>query len=194
MKKHIVFIFIGCVLSILTFVFDWKNIYPLTIWCFYSSLPILIVGVVLWIVYFKNKTGRFPSLDRLIHKEREKHSGKSATHVTMFSLLIDNVFKFWTFVVIAVMILVHVLSFSLNKSEVFMTAKEHLDTNIEIESQIGKIKNYGIVPAFRTFYSETTQQKNAEINTKLVGEKGIVKVKIKLIQKLDWQVDTVLFN
>ena len=192
--KHQIIILIGCITWILSFILDWKNIYPLTIIIFYISPPILVLGIALWLINYKNKKGSFPKPVRIYNEERKKHSGIFGTHFTILKLQYRYLLEGWTLFILFSMFLIILTGLLFKGSSAYKKTQQYFKENSEIRNETGGIKYFGILTSGSISWGNSNNPGKAKIFIKLIGQDKVLYAKVKLEKYDNWEIEEIEFK
>ncbi|MGB1040946.1 MAG: hypothetical protein ACPGVD_08740 [Flavobacteriales bacterium] len=180
-SKHQFFIFIGCLIWIVSFLGELSKLQPYSTYGIIISPLFLFLGIIYWLNYYKLKNDRYPNLIKAIRNVFFENSIKSTKYIW------NHVVEFFIAFIIFFMALVLLMHLTFGKSDAVRTAKNYCINKKEILSKTGEIESFGIL--VRGSISSSNFSGKSELTFTIVGEKGNFKANAKLIKENDsWEV------
>lgn len=172
LRKQKIFIFIGSLLWITGFFMAAATVYPFALIGVYLGPPILILGIIGWIINHKRTNGHFPNPIRSFNRILRKQKGLSKYHLAIFEFMFSYLLHFWIFCIMFWIGLTFLGKTVLKNSNVFTKTKEYVEKDKELIMRIGKIKYYGFLIG-----GSFSTSGDADISFSIIGNKETIDVK-----------------
>ena len=121
------------------------TIYPFAFIGIYFGPPILALGVMGWIINYKQTKNQFPNPFRSFKRILSKRKGLLKYHFAMFEFMFSYLLHFWTFCIVFWIGLAFLGTTVFKSSEAFATTKEYVENDTELLNRIGQINYYGFL-------------------------------------------------
>ncbi len=134
----------GAILWILGFTLGGLGLYPWMHIGYYPGPALVVVGIIGWIVSYKEKNSHFPNLFVSIAKSYKKYKGIFVFHMTAFDFLFSHVLHFWTFCILFWAFTCYMANTVMTKTSTYAHATQFIEQNDSLKSELGGIRYYGI--------------------------------------------------
>jgi hypothetical protein len=166
---------IGSLLWILGFSLAAATVYPFALIGIYFGPPILILGIIGWIINYKRSKDQNPNPIRSFKRVLGKHKGLFRYHSAMFEFMFSHLFHFWTFCIIFWIGLTFLATTVFKNSNAFTATKQYVENDTELINRIGQIEYFGFLVG-----GSVSSSGEADISFSIIGEKETVNAKAKL--------------
>jgi hypothetical protein len=174
----------GFILWILSWIGDLNGIIPLSTFGMFFSFLLTGIGVYFWLKSYKEKRGFYPKIFE-IYRDLLNKMKKNPFQVII--IMVRNLLKFYTLILIFSMILVFIGFITIGQSEPVKTVQNYCENNSEINKITGKINHYGILRNVNSQWGYETG--SSELSLVFVSENGVFNVSSKLEKENgEWKV------
>jgi hypothetical protein len=171
-KNHSTLILTGSLLWIAGFILAAATIYPYSLVGIYLGPPLLILGIISWIINYKKTKDSFPNPIRSFNKILSRHKGILKYHFAMFQFMFSYLLHFWTFCILFWIGLGFFGTTLFKNSNAFSTTKKYVESDTKLTDRIGQIKYYGFLIG-----GSISSSGNSDISFSIIGENSTVKAK-----------------
>ncbi|MBG7611881.1 hypothetical protein IU405_06440 [Polaribacter sp. BAL334] len=179
------FITTGFILWILSWIGDLNGILPLSTFGMFFSFLLTGIGIYFWLKSYKEKRGFYPKIFEIYRDLLNKIKKNPFNGII---IMVRNLLKFYTLVLIFSMVLVFIGFITIGQSEPVKTVQNYCENNSEIYKITGKINHYGILRNVNFQWSPETV--SSELSLIFVSENGVFNLSSKLKKENgEWKVE-----
>ncbi|QHT71425.1 hypothetical protein GXP67_34590 [Rhodocytophaga rosea] len=187
-KEYLQYILLigGILMWIVSYILDYKLIYPSAIIGFYLAPFLTLIGIIVWFINYKEKNKCFPNPFQSLYEISQNHGGPFAIHAIMLEFLVRHVLQFWTFCFVVWMIALHLISNSFRNTDAFQALTTKLKEDPITIEKTGGIEGFGFLVG-GTLTNLGSSQK-AELSFSVIGKKNNLKGNVLMENVSSWKI------